>query len=96
MNTLLESIREIIHEAEHMKNAYFWNPPAHASERRAYEKKHSHKEISWTENGNEFTAEYTVTCSCHNVYACGIYTKNGSRTTLTAIRNSYNRLRAAS
>lgn len=95
MESIIESIREIIREADHMKNAYFWAPPCHASERRAYEKKHSHSVVTWTENGNEFTAEYTVTCNCHNVYAFGTYTRNGNKTTLTAIKNSFKRLSAA-
>ena len=89
---IIEGIREIIREAEHMKNAYFWDSPKTAGQRRGYEKQHSHEEISWHENGSDWSARYDVSCSCRNVYACGTYTRDGKKTTLTAVRNSYKRL----
>lgn len=96
MNTeLLNAIGAIINEAETMKSAYFFNPPSSAGARRSYEKQHSHDLVEWDEKGHHYTAEYTVSCSCHNVYANGNYTKDGNKTTLTAIRNSYKRLRNA-
>lgn len=93
--TTKQEIKAIIDEAETMKGAYFFQPPKNASGRRSYEKKHSHDEVHWTEGGHEYTAAYTVTCSCSNVYASGSYTKDDKRTTLTAIRNSYNRMKEA-
>lgn len=33
-----------------------------------------------------------MSCSCRKVYATGYYTKDGKKTTLTAIKNSYKRL----
>lgn len=95
MNELISKIEAIVNEAECMKNSYFFSSPANASDRRYYEAKHSHEEITWTDGNNVFTAEYTVSCSCHNVYARGIYTKNGNKTTLTAIKNSLKRLQNA-
>lgn len=92
---IITALQGIITEAETMKNAYFFTPPASANMRRAYEKKHSHPVVTWQESGHTFTAEYTVSCSCNNVYAAGTYTKDGKRTTLTAIRNSFKRLLAA-
>lgn len=89
---MLNEIAAIIEEAENMKSAYFFTPPCNASSRRSYEKRHSNGPISWEEGGHQYTAEYTVTCSCRNVYASGNYTKDGKKTTLTAIRNSYNRM----
>ena len=82
----------IIKTAEEMKNSYFWNAPSSSSQRRRYEEQHTFDEIAWTEGGNEYTAKYTVTCSCRNIYARGHYTKNGKNTTMIAIRNSYNRM----
>ena len=70
-------------------------PPYNAGGRRSYEKRHSHPVVSWTESGHSWTASYTVTCSCRNVYASGEYTRDGKRTTLLAIRNSYNRMLVA-
>lgn len=86
---------EIIKTAEKFKNAYFWNPPYSAHGRRNMEYKNSFDTIEWVENGNTYTAEYSVRCSCRNVYAYGRYTKNGKTTNLTAIRNSYKRLLAS-
>lgn len=95
MNELISKIEAIVNEAECMKNSYFFSSLANASGRRYYEAKHSHEEITWTDGNNVFTAEYIVSCSCRNVYARGIYTKNGNKTTLTAIKNSLKRLQNA-
>lgn len=88
----LASIAAIIDLAQEMKNSYFFQPPTNARERRAYEDAHSIPTVEWDEGGRHYTAEYTTTCSCSNVYAKGTYTRDGKPTTLTAIRNSYRRL----
>lgn len=95
MTTLINNIEAIVTEAENMRNAYFFTSPKSASSRRWYEKEHSHEEITWEENGHSYTAEYRVSCSCANVYARGIYSRDGEKTTLTAIKNSLKRLKAA-
>ena len=92
---IIASLESIIDAAEYMKNAYFFTPPTNASGRRAYEKRWTRPEIEWTEGGHTYTAAYTVSCSCRNVYAVGTYTRDGKKTTLTAIRNSLHRLQAA-
>ena len=94
MKEKLQQISAIISEAEKMKNAYFFRPPMAAGMRRSYEKYHSHDLVTWEEGGHVYTAKYTVSCSCNNVYASGEYTKDGKKTTLTAIRNSYKRISA--
>lgn len=88
----LETLGWIIYTAEKFKNSYFWSSPASANQRRKMERDNSYETIEWTEGGNVYTAAFTVSCSVRNVYASGIYTKNGNKTTLTAIRNSYNRM----
>lgn len=88
----LASIAAIIDLAESMKNAYFFAPPCTAVARRAYEDVYSAPMVEWDEGGRHYTAEYTTTCSCSNVYAKGTYTRDGKPTTLAAIRNSYRRL----
>lgn len=93
MNTIISQIESIIAEAEAMKSAYFFRSPAHAGARRSYERQHTHEPVEWTDGGHIYTAAYTVTCSCSNVYAYGTYTKDGNKTTLTAIKNSLNRLK---
>lgn len=92
MNNIISAIGAIIDEATEMKNAYFFTPPVNAGGRRYYKKQHSHNQVEWTEGGHTYTAEYIVSCSCKNVYAYGKYTKDGNKTTLTAIKNSYKRL----
>ena len=91
-NKIVAKIEALVKDAETMKNSYFWNSPSAASARRSYEKKLTHEEISWTDGKDTYTAEFVVTCSCKNIYAHGHYTKNGNKTTLTAIKNSLKRL----
>lgn len=92
MDNTINTIGAIIDEATNMKNAYFFTPPGNAGGRRSYKKKHSHNKVEWSEGGHTYTAEYIVSCSCANVYAFGKYTKDGNKTTLTSIKNSYKRL----
>lgn len=91
---IMNQIKAIITEAEQMAGAYFYGSPKSAGARRAYEKKHTHARVEWTEGGHTYTAAYNVRCSCSYVYASGDYTRDGKKTTLTAIRNSYKRMLA--
>lgn len=88
----ISAIAAIIDLAQEMKSAYFFQPPTNARSRRAYEDAHSIPMVEWDDAGHHYTAEYTTTCSCSNVYAKGVYTRDGKPTTLTAIRNSYRRM----
>lgn len=90
---ILNALDEIIDEAAYMKNAYFRSAPKWARQRRDYEQQHSHPLIEWEEGGHQYSAEYVVNCSCKNIYATGYYYKDGKRTTLVAIKNSYLRMR---
>lgn len=95
MNLIMTKLNNIISLAEEMRNAYFWSSPGNAASRRWYERNHSVDKIEWDEGGHHYTAEYDTTCSCHHIYASGYYTRDGKKTTLTAIRNSYKRMEAA-
>lgn len=90
----LEKIGTVIETAERMKNAYFWNPPTSASSRRSYEARNTTPTFTWKESGHVYTARFETVCSCAHVYTKGFYTKDGRKTTLTAIRNSFKRLAA--
>ena len=94
MPNTLYRIENILSTAAHFKNAYFWQAPQTAKECRAYEEHYSQPEITWKEGGHTYTAEYAVSCSCRNIYAKGRYSRDGEKTTLTAIKNSYKRLLA--
>ena len=89
---LIAAIKKVVSEADYMRNSYFFIPSGNAASRRSYEKWHSVPEITWAEGNNTYTAEFVTKCSCKNVYASGIYTKNGNKTTLTTIKNSLKRL----
>lgn len=93
MNDIIKSIEEIVTQSERFKSSFFWNPPKNAWARRKYEEYNSRKKIDWEEGGDLYTAEFVVGCSCKNIYAAGRYTKNGKKTTLTAVKNSLNRLK---
>lgn len=95
MMETINAVKAIVMEADHMRGAYFFRSPSSAGSRRSYEKYHSHSEVRWVEAGHEYTAEFCVSCSCANVYANGIYTRDGNKTTLTAIKNSLKRMEAA-
>lgn len=90
---IIEKLTEICEEADRMRNAYFFEPPKRAAERRDYEWYHSHPEISWEEGGHVYTAQYGVSCSCKYIYARGYYTKDGEKTNLKAIKSSLERLK---
>ena len=90
----IQALRGIIAEADAMRKAYFFTSPASAGARRSYERKHSQDKIEWEEGGHTYSAAYTVRCSCKNVYVDGAYTKDGKKTTLTAIKNSLRRMEA--
>jgi hypothetical protein len=85
------SIKEIIEIAEKCKGAYFWKPEKSASSRRYAEKKYS-KYTEWTEGGHQWTAETIMEQSCNNVYFRTVYTKDGNKTNLTAVKNSCKRM----
>ena len=91
---LISAIEDVVDTATYMRNAYFFTPPQTSSARRWYEEKHSAEFVKWEESGNVYTAEFITECSCRHVYTKGYYTKNGKETTLKAIKNSLNRLKA--
>ena len=88
----IDDLERIINTHEQMKNHYFWNPPNIAALRRKFERMNTHPEIAWTENGTHYTAETKCTCSCNHIYYNGIFTRNGKKTNISAIRSSYQRM----
>lgn len=91
----LSAIAALIDAADYCRGAYFWTPSGSASGRRYTERKYSRDKIEWDEGGRHYTARFDVSVSCAHVYAAGTYTRDGKKTTLTAICNSFQRLQAA-
>lgn len=89
---LLDAIQAIVSLAEKMKYSYFFSPPGNSRARRNYAAVRTAEKVEWTEGGNAYTARFVTSCSASHVYAHGIYTRNGKRKTLTAIRNSLRRM----
>ena len=92
---LIEAIENVVDIAEDMRYAYFYTPNRKAVCRRYFEEKHSTDEVEWEEGGNVYTAQFITECSSKHIYAKGYYTRNSKKTTLTAIKNSLNRLKAS-
>ena len=84
---IINALELIIATAEKFKGAYFFTPPGNANGRRSYEEYYSIPFFAFEYNGIEYTCEYRISCSCRNVYAKGVYTRNGNKTTLTTIKN---------
>lgn len=93
LNETVVKLENLISTAEKYKNAWFFKPAEHASARRYEEKKGTVDYFEWEEGGHAYSGEYNVSCSCKNVYAYGSYHKDGKKTTLLAVKNSYKRLK---
>lgn len=91
-NATLDDLERIILTHEQMHGHYFWNPPNTATMRRRFEKMNTHAAIGWTENDDVYTAGTICSCSCQHIYYNGVFSKNGKKTTIKAIKNSYQRM----
>ena len=89
---ILSVISAILATAEKFKNSYFWSAPCSAKQRRDYEKYWSIPNTEFEYDGKKYSVAYIVECSCNNIYAHGEYYRDGKKTTLTAIKNVYNKL----
>ena len=92
---LITKIEKLIETATDCKNSYFWKPNPSSHIRKQREQEMSIPEFAWTEGGHEYSAKFDYQESRNHVYACGIYYRDGKKTTLTAIKNSLKRLQAA-
>lgn len=88
----INAVRSIVKQAEKFKGCYLWRPEKLAGARRSMEKRESRDTVEWTEGGHTYTARFVVECNCRHTEAHGYYTKDGKKTTLTAIRNSLKRM----
>ena len=88
-NDVLCDVGYFINQCDYFKNSYFFQSPGLARARRKYEEENSISKFTVILNNDEYELEFTVNCSCNNVYVYKTIVKNGVRTNLKALRNSY-------
>lgn len=88
----LNAVRDILIQSAKFSRAYWWKPQATANSRRETERYESRPTVEWDESGHHYTARFDVECHYTYTEGKGYYTKDGKRTTATAIRNSANRM----
>lgn len=91
MNETIEKLEELIECCEKLKNAYFWQG-GNVARRTYIQDRYTIPKFIWEEGGHTYSAEVKVECTQMNVYVQKWFTKDGKKTTLRAIKNSYDRL----
>jgi len=89
---VIDKIYNVLYEVDRCKGSYFWRPASSAKTRRYNEQKHNIEPFEWSESGDTYTAGFIYEESRNNVYTYGVYTRNGKKTILTAIKNSLKRM----
>ena len=87
----ISDVQYFISQCDYFKNSYFFHSPGAASDRRKYEEQNSIPKFTTILNGDEYELEFTVSCSCKNVYVSKIIVKNGKITNLKSLKNSLNK-----
>lgn len=90
---IIAAVEEVVWCADRMRNSFHRFPPKTARERRRFEDRNTFDRVTWYEGTDVYTAAFETVCSARKIYAKGEYTKNGNKTTLTAIKNSLKRLK---
>lgn len=88
----LAQIKEIIDIANDIGDVCYHIPHISVDERLRVSKEYSKPEVTWIENGDVYTAKYTLMLTCANFFSKGEYTKNDQKTTLAEIQHSYDRM----
>lgn len=93
---LFEAYDSLCRSISRTQGCYFWrgdNGNRAARDWRAQQ--YEIPEFSWVEAGHTYTAAFSFYQTRNRTIASGSYTKDGKKTTITAIRNSVNRLKEA-
>ena len=72
--------RALAQHAKH-KNCYFWTPPVSAGQRR-YTEQQNNWSVEFKHDGDTYTYESEVRCSCKNYYYRGEFAVNGKKKTI--------------
>ena len=94
INETVAQLERLISVADKYAHCWFWKPACNAAGRRQEERNNTVDYFTWEDDGHVYSGEFDVTCSCKNIYAKGRYTKDGKKTTLLAVKNSYKRIKA--
>lgn len=88
----IRMLKVLVSIADYYRNASYMTPPANAAERRQEDYRGTVPYFEWSEGGHKFSACYKVQCTISRIYARGVYTRDGKKTTLLAVKNSLKRL----
>lgn len=93
---LHKHLTKIEDAAEKYRSAYMWSDRGYdygiEPVRQARSERDSVPEVTWTDGGKQYTAEYRVSYTRTQCWPKGIYTKDGQKTTLTAVKSSHKRI----
>lgn len=92
---LLAKIKNIIDIADFCMHAYMWTNQISPESCDANNKAFNHETVAWRDGNDIFEASFVFRQNMRGTYAKGIYFRNGEKTTLTAVKNSYKRLTAS-
>jgi len=95
---LHQQLEKIEAAAEKYRSAYLWSDRGYdygiEPVRQARAERDSVPEVTWTDGGKQYTAEYRVSYTRSQCWPKGIYTRDGQKTTLTAVKSSHKRVLA--
>lgn len=89
---IIHALEELFRQVDKYRNCYFWGRCGNSERRERLSAENSIPEFEWDEDGHHYTAEFIADYRCSYVTARGNYTKDGQKTNLTAIKNSYKRM----
>ena len=90
---IIDKLHELLYNVDKFKNCYFWTGDnGNARQRESYCKLWNIPTFSFIESNNLYTVNFIVEQSRHNTYVKTLYTRNGKKTNLTAIKNVLKRL----
>lgn len=91
---LFREYASLMESCQQTRGCYFWKGDNGNLAARAWRaKKYEVPEFGWTEGGHTYTAAFHFSQTRYKTYAHGVYTRDGEKTTILAIRNSINRLK---
>ena len=93
-NVSVKDLEGVVAQHEEFKNAYFWTPPKHASERRKMEKQNS-RVLEFDYNGTEYMIDQDVSVSCANVYYTLAVWVGGVKKDIRAVKSLIKSIKAS-